>query len=165
MGRWGKGTLVAKVGQLLSSHGISGCDHALELPNGVIRRPLDAPLKQAVTLVVYSSQWVFVTMTVDSPDTLSSRNCNRSVTQTYRNCSIFHNIWDAFSAFTNVIMKQPNENIEMHDRNSYVTHNHEAAENDQQCLFFWHIYTKCAFAFKTWDSAQGNWKLHIFKVI
>lgn len=81
MGRWGRDTLAARVGQLLSSHGISDCDHALELPNGVIRRPLDAPLKQAVTLVVYSSQCVFVTMTVDSPDTLSSRYCNRSVTQ------------------------------------------------------------------------------------
>jgi len=62
--------LLQEFGQLLSSHGISDCDHALELPNGVIRRPLDAPLKQAVTLVVYGSQCVFVTMAADSPDTV-----------------------------------------------------------------------------------------------
>lgn len=35
-------------GQLLSSTVISHCVHALELPNGLVRRLLDAPLKQAL---------------------------------------------------------------------------------------------------------------------
>lgn len=50
--------LAASVGQLLSSPVISGCDHALEPPNGVVRRLLDAPLKRHFTLAVYISELV-----------------------------------------------------------------------------------------------------------